>query len=91
MENGRGDADAWTLISEGTIALPTDRQVPGEAIMFDNDDEYTSYKIVFTDTRTAAASSVQLADFRLIGVPEPTAAGLLLIGAAGLLRRRQVR
>ena len=88
MDNGQGNADDWTLIAEGTITLPEERFTPGEAVIFDNNTEYTSYKVIFTDTRDDAANSVQLAHFAL--VPEPGAVGLIVLGAAGLLRRRQL-
>jgi hypothetical protein len=87
-ENGRGTADAWTLISEGTFTPPDTRQTQDEVVLFDNDTAYTSYKVIFTDTRADTANSMQIADFNLLGVPEPGAMGVLAIGAMGLLRRR---
>jgi hypothetical protein len=90
-ENGRGTADEWTLIATGTITLPETRQTQGDVVLFDNDTAYTSYKVIFTDTRADTANSMQIADFNLLGVPEPGTMGVLAIGAIGLLRRRQVR
>jgi hypothetical protein len=65
-DNSTGSAENWTLISAGTLQLPTTRLIDGRAVSFPNSTSYTSYKIIFPTVRdTAAADSMQVANVRL--------------------------
>lgn len=90
-DNGQGFADAWTLIASGSINLPDEREVFADPVLFENDQAYTSYKVIFTDNKgpDEYANSIQLGEFQLLGtVPEPATLGLLSLASLTLLRRR---
>ncbi|RYD33931.1 MAG: hypothetical protein EOP86_12195 [Verrucomicrobiaceae bacterium] len=71
VDNSRGDGENWTLISRGTLALPTTRQTAGPAVDFANTAGYTSYKLVAVTLRDPVASTaLQLGEVKLF-----TAAG----------------
>jgi len=91
--NSQGDAENWTLIDSGTIDPSTDRGITTAPIDVEQLDAYSSYKLVFTGVRdAAAANSMQVADVQFYGsvVPEPATWALALAGLAGLalIRRR---
>lgn len=96
LENSDGNAESWTLITNGTMALPAARNTDGPLISFSNSLAFTSYKVVFTENKGpdgGAVNSIQYSELQLFGdlVPEPS--GIVMLGAAGLtlaLRRRRV-
>ncbi|HUF62786.1 MAG TPA: LamG-like jellyroll fold domain-containing protein [Verrucomicrobiales bacterium] len=75
-----GPAGPFTLISEGDLALPDDRN-PGGAIAIDtsafhqeisfpNATAYLSYRLIFPTLKDAAtANSMQIAEIEFLGVP----------------------
>jgi hypothetical protein len=72
-DNSTGLAENWTLISAGTLQLPTTRLIDGRAVNFPNSTSYTSYKIIFPTVRdTAVADSMQVANVRLYQDSEGT-------------------
>lgn len=90
---------SFSLISSGALALPASRNAGGAAILdpvnsqtvnFANSSSYTSYLVLFPTVKDAAANSMQIAEIQLGGViPEPATAGLAVLGAGLLLRRRR--
>lgn len=66
IDNSTGLAENWTLISSGTLSLPSARLTDGPLVSFANSTSYTSYKILFPTVKNpAAANSMQIADIRL--------------------------
>jgi hypothetical protein len=66
-DNSQGLGEAWTLIQEGQLSLPSgagSRQQPGPAVdTLNNTNSYTSYKLIFPTVRNAAtANSMQLSE-----------------------------
>lgn len=83
LEGSTDGGATFTLISTGTLLLPTDRNAGGLALdpvalpnweaRFANNRAYTTYRLTFTHVRNdAAANSVQLAEVELLGVTVPT-------------------
>lgn len=63
-----GGLENWTLISEGSVELPSDRFTPGDAVTFANAAAYTSYRMVFPEVKdAAAANSMQLSEIQFFG------------------------
>ena len=88
----------FTLISEGGLALPLDRDNANDATGFsqvvsiDNSDAYSTYMLVFPTIRNeGATNSMQLSEVQLEGtfVPEPSTTLVALLGLLPLLRRRR--
>ena len=88
----------FTLISEGGLALPLDRDNANDATGFsqvvsiDNSAAYSSYMLVFPTIRNeGATNSMQLSEVQLEGtfVPEPSTTLVALLGLLPLLRRRR--
>ncbi len=49
--NSTGTSEIWTLISAGTLSLPNTPNTDGTPVSFTNSTSYTSYKIVFPETK----------------------------------------
>lgn len=95
LDNSQADGgEAWTLVDEGAIALPTERNALGPYVDVDNDTAYASYMMVFPTLRdSGGANSLQFSEIQFFStnVPEPTTAGLALLAVcgAGVLRGRR--
>jgi hypothetical protein len=77
-DHSLGDAENWTLIDEGPVALPVDRFANGPVVSVTNATLYDSYRMLFTDVKDeAAANSTQIADVRFFGSPDGTGLSLL--------------
>jgi len=88
-DNTEGNAEAWTLICAGTMLLPEERNTLGPLYQIANQDQaYTSYKMLFPTVKDEGANSMQIAEIQLYGVPEPATMCLLGLGGLALLRRR---
>ncbi len=66
-DNSQGMAEAWTLIQEGAVTLPSgmgSRQVPGTPVdTLNNTTSFNSYKLIFPTVRNpATANSMQLSE-----------------------------
>lgn len=61
-DNSFGDGEEWTLISQGTLALPAERLAFSDFIAFENEVAYTSYRMVFPTVKDSANGSMQVAD-----------------------------
>ena len=46
QDNSFGDEENWTLITSGTLSLPSERMTIGEILSFENESSYTSYKVM---------------------------------------------
>ena len=47
LDNSLGTAEAWTLITSGSMTLPIARSTDGDVYTFDNSSSYTSYNRAF--------------------------------------------
>ncbi|TWT37712.1 hypothetical protein KOR34_26740 [Posidoniimonas corsicana] len=91
-DNSTGEAEAWTLIDTASISLsdvrPTDFNAPGTFVAINNDTAYSSYRVVFPELKDAPnlANSMQIAEIQFYNaaVPEPTAAGMVVLSCLGL-------
>ena len=88
----------FTLISEGGLALPDQRDNTNDGTGFsqvvsiDNSDAYSHYMLVFPTIRNeGATNSMQLSEVQFEGtfVPEPSTTLVALLGLVPLLRRRR--
>lgn len=62
-DNSIGAAESWTLIGEGTVALPDARFTVGPVVSVANSTAYTSYKMMYPTLKDAGATnSMQVAD-----------------------------
>ncbi|MCA9234056.1 MAG: CotH kinase family protein [Planctomycetales bacterium] len=82
-DNSTGLQEDWTLISSGSLSLPTARFTDGPVVSFSNSTSYTSYKIVFP-TLKIANNAMQFADIHMYETSNGTGAQ---IQAAGDLTR----
>jgi hypothetical protein len=92
--NSFGNAENWTMIGSGAVALPDDRFALGPQVQVPNETAYTSYRFVFTGVKdAAAANSMQIAEIQFFDViPEPSSAALVaLAGILGLSASRRRR
>ncbi|MGN6385159.1 MAG: immunoglobulin domain-containing protein [Verrucomicrobiota bacterium] len=75
---GSTDGTTFSVISSGTLSLPTQRNAQGEGldpltqgvqeVLFANNAAYTSYRLTFSDTRdNTTASALQVAEIELLG------------------------
>ena len=85
QDNSQGDAENWILIESGALSLASANFTSSGILGIDNDTEYASYKIIFE----GSGGIMQLSELQLHTVPEPSSALLILLGAAGLIRRHR--
>jgi hypothetical protein len=81
-EHSTGEAENWSLIAEGPVALPgtlpdgggdDERQTLGPLLTFSNSNTYSSYRLVFPTIKNfPAANSMQIADVFLFSNPDGT-------------------
>ncbi|MBO4797004.1 MAG: hypothetical protein J5553_06435, partial [Verrucomicrobia bacterium] len=71
MDNTAGDQNNWTLIAEGTLALPDDRLTMGDIIPVSNETSYTAYKVIFPTVKDASEGHMQVADIQFYEVESP--------------------
>ena len=66
-----GNAETWTLISSGALALPTGRrELATPPVDIANGTSYSSYKLIFPTLRdTAAANSMQIGEVQFFSAP----------------------
>ena len=90
----------WTLISEGALTLPAERNAGGttvaippegnlaavnQTVLFANPNSYTHLQLVFPTLKdAAAANSMQIAEVEFL-VPEPSSIVLSLLSLLGLV------
>ena len=80
-----GNAEPWTLISTGSLSLPTDRQTSGGFVDIVNGASFTSYRMVFDTVRNAAAAnSMQIADIQFFSAAGGAGTSLLSAGNAAV-------
>ncbi len=64
--NSNGLNENWTLIGNGTLSLPTDRETYGDAVNVALPGSFTSYWMVFPNLRDEwAANSMQISEVQL--------------------------
>jgi hypothetical protein len=80
-DNSAGTAEAWTLISSGSLSLPTTRLTLGPAVDVTNNTSYTSYKLLFPTVRNpVGANSMQIADAQFYTAAGGTGTPVLATG-----------
>ena len=96
LQNSQGDGgETWVLVDSGVVNLPAERGVAGVPVVVDNDTSYSSYRMVFTGVKdAAAANSMQIADIQFfnVAIPEPSSLlllGLSLVGGLATIRARR--
>jgi len=61
--NSTGDAENWTMIDSGSLALPVARNTLGAEVTVNNTSAYTAYKMVFPTLKdSAAVNSMQFSE-----------------------------
>jgi glucose/arabinose dehydrogenase len=61
--NSNGNAEPWTLIASGNVALPSARNTLGPMVEVSNNIPYASYRMLFTGVKDeAAANSMQIGE-----------------------------
>jgi hypothetical protein len=75
--DGQG-GENWTLISEGSLALPAARKTAGAPISFTNSTPYNSYRVVFPELKNFRADGLmQIADVGLFATSDGTGSNIL--------------
>ena len=78
LSNSYGTAEAWTQIDAGTVAMPDDRGTLAPTVTVNNAINYTSYKMLFTGVKdAAAANSMQVAEVSFFNSTDGSGADLL--------------
>jgi hypothetical protein len=62
VDNSTGLAENWTLIGEGAVSLPTERQTLGPVVPVSNSTLYSSYRMLFPTLRGGGGQLMQIAD-----------------------------
>jgi len=80
------NAENWTLISEGTVALPATRLTPGPVLPFaTNMTSYASYRITFPTVKDfVAANSMQVSEIGLYTTSDGTGTNIALFPSNAL-------
>jgi hypothetical protein len=83
LNNSYGTDEAWTPIDSGTITMPDARGTLGPVVTVNNPGNFTSYKMLFTGLRdAAAANSMQVAEASFYASTDGTGPDLLNAGDA---------
>lgn len=75
--NSNGEAEAWTFVAAGDLALPDDRFTPSDPIPVPNDTAYTSWRLVFPTIKDAALPLMQIAEAQFHTSTDGSGAGVL--------------
>jgi glucose/arabinose dehydrogenase len=94
-DHSTGTAETWTLIGSGSVALPGTlpngggddfRNTVGPVVNVANNTAYTSYKMLFTGVKSAAAAnSMQIAEIQFFGDQVGTPPSVRLESPSGQL------
>ena len=63
--NSNGLSENWTLIGNGTLSLPTDRNTWGDPVNIGTPGSYSAYWIVFPSIRDGSTNSMQISEVQL--------------------------
>jgi len=75
LDNSTGLAENWTLVSEGTVALPSTRLTLGPAVAVNSPLPYTSYRMLFPTLKSS--TTMQIADVGFYATPNGVGPNLL--------------
>jgi hypothetical protein len=78
VDDGTSLIANWSLIAEGAVALPAERQTVGPTLSFANSTAYTTYRVLFPTVK-AASNSMQIADINLFQEPDASGTTVLSI------------
>lgn len=81
LDDSAGDAEPWTLLDSGAVALPTMRLTDGPVVPVNTSSSFSSYRIVFPSLRDdIAANSLQIGELGLFSSVDGS--GPSLVGPA---------
>ncbi len=87
LDNAEGpNAENWSLIAQGDVAMPEDRFTPAPFLAFPtNANSYSSYRITFPTLKVSgAANSMQIAEIGLFGSVDGTGTNIALTPTTAL-------
>ncbi|MCA9237352.1 MAG: hypothetical protein KDA44_17885 [Planctomycetales bacterium] len=82
LDNSYGDAESWTLLDGGDLALPDERFTMGSVVPVSNAGTYTSYKMVFPTVKGPNDGTLQFADMSFYTSTDGTGSNILAPGDA---------
>lgn len=81
LDNSTGLAENWTLISSGSVSMPSTRFANAPVLSFANSTAYSSYKLMFPTVKNAgAANSMQVGEIQFHATSNGTGTGIISPG-----------
>lgn len=80
--NSAGTNEQWSLIAGGSVTLPDTRLAVGPIVPVANEASYTSYKLIFTQLRSAGSTLMQVGDVQFHETTDASGTGVLGTGDA---------
>ena len=88
VDNSLGQAESWTLLASENLALSDNRFTVSEVISLDITAAYTSYKVIFGDTK-GVGNSMQIADVNFYQSLDASGSSFLVPGSPILAIQQQ--
>ena len=80
VDNSLGQAESWTLLASENLALSDNRFTVSEVISLNITVAYTSYKVIFGNTK-GVGNSMQIADVNFYQSPDASGSSFLVSGS----------